>query len=79
MPDGGHTQRRHVVFVAPRKKQREQIWRRVAHARHEIRIVWYVINNVRSFMPQIWRKYITATIDRVCVPDVCLRTPTKLR
>jgi hypothetical protein len=38
-----------------------------------------VINNVRSFMPQIWRKYITATIDRVCVPDVCLRTPTKLR
>ncbi len=47
-----------LFLLRARKTQREQIQEaRQRIARLEIRMLGYVINNVRSFLPQIWRKY----------------------
>jgi capsular exopolysaccharide synthesis family protein len=47
-----------LFLLRARRTQREQIQEaRQRIARLEIRMLGYVINNVRSFLPQIWRKY----------------------
>ncbi len=47
-----------LFLLRARRTQREQIQEaRQRIARLEIRMLGYVINNIRSFLPQIWRKY----------------------
>ncbi len=47
-----------LFLLRARKTQREQIQEaRQRIARLEIRMLGYVINNVKSFLPQVWKKY----------------------